>query len=188
MENPKLSDRASQRLYVVDQKGEKTGKIVDRRTAHTAPGVKHLAVGVLVFSANNDIILHKRIKTKVGGDTIDYPVSHVLEGETVEEACWRCLEHEYGINGKIPLTPLCAFPYEHVYDDGTCENEYLIIFQVRYNGHIVSNPREMEELISIPFDELVRDIKAHPGRYAIWFQYTIPHVEAKRHLLHPSGS
>ena len=182
MENLKLSDRANQMLYVVDKKGKKTGRIVDRKTAHTGTGIKHLAVGILVFARNNEILLHKRIATKIGGGTIDYPVTHVLEGETAEEAALRCLEYEYGISEKTPLKKLCAFSYECVYEDGTCENEYLIVYRADYDGKIIPNPKEMEpRIIKIRFNELLHDIKKNPEKYSAWFQYTADNLETKNY-------
>ncbi len=174
MENIKLSDRAKQRLLVVDAQGSQKGEIVERWKAHTAPGTRHLAIGVLVFDKNNKLILHKRIKTKVGGNTIDYPVTHVLEGESPEQSCYRCLEHEYGIREKILLKTLFGFPYEYIYEDGTCENEYLLIFSAKYDGKIVPNKKEMVgKPILTTMKKLAADIEKHPEKYSVWFWDTV---------------
>ena len=174
----KLADRAKQKLYAVDDKGNLTGKIVDRWKAHTAPGIKHLAIGILVFDKNNKLVLHKRIHTKVGGDTIDYPVSHPLQDETVEQACWRCLEHEYGIKEKLPLKKLFSFSYNYNYDDGTCENEYLLVFGANYSGMVIPNPKEMSEnLILISIKDLVKDVEKNPQKYSVWFWDTAKHLK-----------
>ena len=174
MDNPKLADRANQRMIVVDDGGNPTGQITERWKAHSAPGVRHLAVGILVFNGKNELILHKRINTKVGGDTIDYPVTHVLDGETPEESCYRCLQHEYGIRERLPLKRLFAFPYNFNYSDGTCENEYLLVFSLRYDGAIEPNPGEMAgELITIPVEDLIRDAESNKEKYSVWFLHTI---------------
>lgn len=174
MDNIKLSDRAKQKLLVVDAAGKRSGEIVERWKAHTAPGVKHLAIGVLVFDNANNLVLHKRIDTKVGGNTIDYPVTHVLDGETPEQSCYRCLEHEYGIREKIPLKKLFAFPYDYIYDDGTCENEYLLIFSAKYKGRIVPNQEEMVGTVfSVSVKELVSGIEKNKQKYSVWFWDTV---------------
>lgn len=178
MIHPKLIDRAQQKLFIVDDEGQRTGEIVERWKAHTAPGVRHLAVGILVYNKNNEIILHKRLNTKVGGNTIDYPVSHVLQGETIEEACWRCLKHEYGIEERLPLTELFGFPYNYNYDDGTCENEYLLVFKIVYGGNIIPNTSEMEkDLITTSLHALIEDGEKNPDKYSIWFLHTFLHLK-----------
>ena len=183
MKSPKLSHRAKQKLYEVNEKGKITGRIIARKIAHSGEGIKHLAIGVLVFTANNEIVLHKRLNTKVGGGTIDYPVTHVLEGETAEEAAFRCLKNEYGIKEKIALIKLFGFSYEKVYGDGTCENEYLIIYRANYNGKIIPNLKEMEkDIFRVKFNELLRDIKENPYKYSVWFQRTIDHLNTKELL------
>ena len=174
MQNIRLSDMAKQKLLVVDKHGKHNGEIVERWKAHTAPGVKHLAVGVLVFNKNNELVLHRRIGTKVGGNTIDYPVTHILEGENPLQACYRCLEHEYGIKEKISLKKLFGFAYEHVYRDGTCENEYLLIFSAKHGGKISPNPREMAgNVFPMSVKGLVSDIEKNKQKYSVWFWDTV---------------
>lgn len=171
----KLLDRAKQPMVVVDEKGNPTGEIVKRAAAHSSPGIKHLAFIVFVINSKNEFVLHKRHGKKIGGDTIDSPVSHVLKGETVEEAVHRCLKHEYGIEEQLPLLNLGGFSYEKDYGDGTCENEYCLVLVAEYDGELSPNPEEIEgDLILLPVRNAIADSKANPKKYSVWF---LPAIE-----------
>jgi isopentenyldiphosphate isomerase len=173
--NEKLVDRAEQKMQVAEKNGNLTGEIVRRADAHSSPGIKHLAFLVFVVNDKKEFVLHKRIGKKIGGDTIDSPVSHVLEGETVEQAVHRALKHEYGIEETLPVTNMGGFSYEQDYGDGTCENEYCLSLLVEYSGPITPNPEEIEgEVILIPIKEAIADSKANVDKYAVWF---LPAVE-----------
>jgi len=186
MKNIKLSGSAYQKLIVVDARGNQSGEIVERWKAHTAPGVKHLAVGILVFNEKNELVLHNRIDSKVGGNTIDYPVTHVLEGETPEESCYRCLEHEYGISSKPHLKQLFAFSYEHLYNDRTCENEFLLIFSTKFNGEIAPNQKEMVgQTFNVPLKRLVKGIEKNKEKYSVWFWDTVKHLKETEEAKNP---
>ena len=99
-----LEDKPSQEMILVNSEGKETGSIMDRKTCHTTPGIKHLAIQILLFNANNELILHERPLKKVGGGVLDSPTTHVLNGETPESAARRCLLDEYGVSEEIPIT------------------------------------------------------------------------------------
>lgn len=168
--NEKLADRAEQKMQVADENGNLTGEIVRRADAHASPGIKHLAFLVFVVNDKKEFVLHKRIGKKIGGDTIDSPVSHVLEGETVEQAVHRALKHEYGIKETLPVANMGGFSYEQDYGDGTCENEYCLSLLVEYFGKITPNPEEVEgNVILMPVKQVIADARANKGKYAVWF-------------------
>ncbi len=166
-------------MYVVDFRGNRTGETVDRWEAHTSPGVKHLAFAIFVQNKKNEFILHKRPNRKVGGDKWDTPVSHVLEGETEEEAMQRCLKEEYGIDKKVEFEHFGGFSYEERYPDGTCENEFCLVSVCKYNGKIVANEKEVEELKKLPVKEAVNEWKNNFRNYTIWFNKSVSLLSKK---------
>ena len=183
--NKKLLDRAEQPMIAVDDAGKPTGRIVKRAEAHASPGVKHLAFIVFVINPKNEFVLHRRHSDKIGGNSIDAPVSHVLNGETLEQAVQRCLKHEYGIQGQLPLLNLGGFSYGEDYGDGTCENEYCLVLVVEYNGKIVPNPNEIEgNIILLPAKKAIGDSRKNPEKYSVWFKPAIEifakHPKTKR--------
>ncbi len=170
MDEYKDKHKGAQKLYISDEKGKTSGEIVERWKAHTAPGVKHVAFGVLVLNAKNEIVLHKRPTRKVGGGVLDIPVSHILEGETKEQAMNRCLKEEYGITAKH-FNHYQGFSYYEAYPDGTCENEYCLVSVIKHEGEFKPNPKEVEgEFVLLPAAKAVEEIKKNPQKYAIWFR------------------
>lgn len=188
MLNKKLLDRAEQSMIAVDSNGKPTGEIVKRAVAHSSPGVKHLAFLVFVINDKNEFVLHKRQSTKIGGNTIDSPVSHVLNGETLEQAVQRCLKNEYCIKQKLLLLNLGGFSYEKDYGDGTCENEYCLVLVVEYTGKILPNPKEIEgKPIFLPVKKAIVDARENPKKYSVWFGPAIEifsnHPKAERFII-----
>ena len=165
--------KADQRLFISDASGKLSGGIVKRWEAHTSPGVKHLAFAILVLDNKGNFVLHKRHSRKVGGGTLDTPVSHVLEGETHEQAMNRCLQEEYGFTAK-GFDHYSGFSYEEHYPDGTCENEYCLVSVVKHSGSFKPNPNEIEGgLVLLPAKNAASEIRSHPKKYAIWFRKSI---------------
>lgn len=185
--NKKLVDRASQKLRVTDSKGKETGEMAERWLCHESPGKKHLAFAVFVINKKNEFALHRRSTIKIGGSLLDSPVSHVLAEESIEEAVYRCLKHEYGIAEKLPVENYGGFSYEKDYGDGTCENEFCLVLSVEYNGKIVPNPQEITgEIIQMPIKKATIESKQAPELFEVWFNHAIPIFEksnkAKKYL------
>jgi len=173
-----MDDKAKQKMIVVDAEGKPTGQIIERGKAHEHPGVKHLAIQVLLFNSKNELILHNRHDSKIGGNTIDAPTTHVLEGETKEEAAWRCLKDEYGIKEKLQLNVLDGFSYEKKYPDGTCENEYCLVATATFDGEIKLNEREaVGNIILMPFEQTKKEVKENPQKFPPWFLKSFEIVE-----------
>ena len=93
--------KGEQLLHAADEKGNLSGKLVKRWDAHTSPGLKHLAYGILVVNSKGEFVLHKRPERKVGGGKLDLPVSHILSTETHEQAYTRTLKEGYGVTEKL---------------------------------------------------------------------------------------
>jgi len=185
--NRKLEDRAGQKMRLADSNGHETGGIASRKECHASPGKKHLAFIVFVVNKKNELVLHKRIASKIGDSLLDSPVSHVLADETLEQAVHRCLRHEYGIGEKLPVQKYGGFSYEKDYGDGTCENEYCLVLLVKYSGKITPNQAEIEGNITcIPVKQAVSESKSSPERFEIWFNLAVPvfekHPKAKKFI------
>lgn len=168
-----LQDNPDQKLICVDASGKETGRIVDRKTAHTAPGVKHLAIQILLFNSKKELILQERQITKVGGGTLDVPTTHVLLGEKPIESAARCLENEYGIKETPDIKVLDGFSYRNEYHDGTCENEYCLAAFAVYDGPIMPNKREVERIVRLPMPEVMRELITRPENFTVWLKETV---------------
>ncbi len=178
--NAKLFDNPQQKLICVDSKGRETGKIVDRKTAHSSPGTKHLAIQVLLFNSKKELILHERPVKKVGGGVLDAPTTHILHGETEEEAAHRCLKDEYGITEKIPVIVLGGFSYEKDYGDGTCENEFCLAAFAAFGGKISHSSEHALKIVNEPAKKVALEIGNGSGQYPIWLKETVKIVSGSK--------
>jgi isopentenyldiphosphate isomerase len=168
-----LLDNPNQLLVCVDEFGKVTGKIIDRRSGHTSPGVKHLAIQVLVFNDKKELVLHERPRNKVGGGVFDSPTTHVLAGEKPIDSAIRCLEDEYGIK-KVEIKILGGYSYEKDYGDGSCENEYCLAAFTEYSGKIIpSASHTNNKIIKIPAKTVLKDIQGGSSNYPVWLRETI---------------
>lgn len=173
MNDYKDKHKANQTLYVATPSGKRTGAKVKRWHAHTTPGVKHLAFAVLVLNGKNEFVLHKRPARKVGGGVLDTPVSHVLAGETKEQAMKRCLREEYGFTPRA-FTHFGGFSYEEHYADGTCENEFCLVSVTTHKSKFKPNAKEVSgKLVLLSARKALAEIKKKPKHYAVWFRLAI---------------
>ncbi len=163
-----LDDRPNQKLICVDRNGNETGQIIERRSAHTAPGTKHLAIQVIVFDGKGNMILHERPSHKVGGNTLDAPTTHVLAGETPEKAALRCVANEYNLK-PAEIIMLGGVSYEKDYHDGSCENEYLLAAYTVYTGPKINGSEDAPTVHYIKASKVLEDLKSSPKKYAAWF-------------------
>lgn len=174
--SPGLDDNPSQSMILVDSDGNPNGEILDRKTAHSTPGKKHLAIQVLVFTPNNELILHERPLKKVGGGVLDSPTTHVLSGETPQQAANRCLKDEYGISGEVKV--LSGFSYEKDYKDGSCENEFCLAAFIVSNGDISHNAEHAGKISNIKASQVSQELESAPDKYPVWFKETVRIVMA----------
>ena len=174
-----LKDNPEQEMICVDAFGGRTGRIIDRKTAHSTPGIKHLAIQVMVFNPQKELILHERPLKKVGGGVWDSPTTHVLNGETPSQAGVRCLKDEYGIaSNEEEITVLGGFSYEKDYGDGSCENEFCLAAFAVYTGSIKPNGEHVIKLMNFPAKKVRDEIKAGSSKYPVWFVETTRIVAA----------
>ncbi|MCR4335635.1 MAG: NUDIX domain-containing protein [archaeon] len=166
-----LEDQPNQEMILVDAHGNETGYILDRKTCHSTPGIKHLAIQVLVFNANNELILHERPLKKVGGGVLDSPTTHVLNKETKEEAGKRCLNVEYGIPADVEIKVLRGFSYEKDYGDGSCENEFCLAAFISYSGEIKPNSEHAGKIVNVHAKQVLEELDSE--KYPVWFKEAV---------------
>ncbi|RJP46271.1 MAG: NUDIX domain-containing protein, partial [Armatimonadetes bacterium] len=120
----------NQIIIVCDEEGKLTGEYIAKEKGHLGKGQRHLAITVLLFNNQGQVLLQKR-KHKVFDDIWDLTgATHPLHlkndhDETFEEATLRCLKREYGIEAEEVknLKNLGVFNYFAECKDGLCEHE-----------------------------------------------------------------
>lgn len=181
-----MDEKERQLLIMVDDRGRPTKGYIERWKAHLFPGIKHLAVQVLVFDAAKRLVLHHRNPVKIGGQVLDAPTTHVLRGENYESAARRCLKNEYGITAALPLTLVGGFSYGTRKDEeGRCEDEYCAVMYCQYAGRIVPNHEEaVGKVERRPFEQILKDIAKEPENYPAWFFKSVETFQSSKAAEH----
>jgi len=126
-------------IEVVDRDGRVIGA-APRDCVHGDNQLLHRVVHVLVFDADNRLLLQKRSQNKkIAPGRWDTSVGgHVDCGETIETAMLREMEEELGIR---PDAPLYAYHYIHT---NNVESELVFTYICQFNGLIRFNPEEID--------------------------------------------
>ncbi len=159
-------------ILAVDENGNFTGEYIPKIVGHTGEGKRHLAITVLLYNNKGQVLLQKR-KHKIFDDIWDVTgATHPLhqedgQDESVEDATWRCLKIEYGIEDKMPLKNLGFFNYFVKYRE-YCENEHCAILVGEYNGSLSLNSEVGYGYKWVPEEDFLEDIEKNPKNYSPW--------------------
>lgn len=157
-------------LLLVDKNDKFLGQYASKSKCHTGRGLHHRAFTILICNKKGEVLLQKR-KHKIWDKFWDLTNSHPLHkedgnDETYEEAAKRCLKKEWGI--EIPLKKLFGFNYFAKHKGNFCENEYCAFLAGEHNGEVFPDPGLIYEHKWLPLNKLLKEIKAHPGKYTPW--------------------
>lgn len=144
---------------------------IPKEVGHTGQGRRHLAITVLLYNKNGEVLLQKR-KHKIFDNIWDltgatHPLHFDRGDESLEQATWRCLEVEYGIKDKVPVKNLGFFNYFSQYGK-YCENEHCALMVGEYNGEVSLNPEAGYEYKWMDKKEFLKDIEKNPQNYTPW--------------------
>lgn len=145
---------------------------IPRAVGHTGQGRQHLAITVLLYNSQGQVLLQRR-RHKVFDNVWDFtgathPV-HRTDGkdETVEDATRRCLEDEYNITEDIDLKNLGFFNYFQTYGQ-FCENEHCAMVVGEYNGDFKLNKEAGYGFKWMDKKEFLKDVENNPQNYTPW--------------------
>lgn len=136
-------------LEVVDEEGNII-RALPRSEIHGSPSLIHRVVHLLVFDANNGLILQKRSMDKdVAPGKWDTSVGgHVNAGESIDDALSREMKEELGI---VSSSPKFLYTYIH---SNPYETELVYTYSCVYDGKITSQAEEIDEVRSWRLDEI----------------------------------
>ena len=124
---------------IVDEQDRLVGKAA-RSEVHGNPTLIHRVAHVLVFDSSGELFLQKRgVKKDVQPGKWDTSVGgHVEAGEAYEDAAFREMREELGIEGtKI------EFMYKYLHRN-EYESEYVSTYRCVWNGPIEIQPEEID--------------------------------------------
>ncbi|HRZ27249.1 MAG TPA: isopentenyl-diphosphate Delta-isomerase [Spirochaetota bacterium] len=164
-----MTNNHSDQLILVDYDNNPTGQS-DKLRAHRE-GLLHRAFSVFLFDSQNRLLIQKRHSDKYhsAGLWSNTCCSHPYPGEDTAVAARRRLREEMGIECNI--SEIFVFHYEARLDgSGLIENEIDHVFVGLYNGPVLFDPVEIEDIRWVAKDELMNDMKNNSNHYTVWFR------------------
>lgn len=161
----------SEQIILVDENDQEVG-IGEKMEVHRK-ALLHRAFSILVFNDNYELLIQQRAKSKYHcpGIWANTCCSHPRAGEKLEDAIHRRLPEEMGFD--CELQEKFSFIYKAEFDNGLTEYEYDHVFIGYYNGEIIPNKEEVDHYKWISMEDLKKDIKKEPNKYAPWFKIII---------------
>lgn len=151
-ENLLIMELYLEKLALVSEDGAVIGS-ASRAECHDGTFLLHRVVHVLVFNDDGLVLLQKRSMNKdIQPGKWDTSVGgHVTIGESVENALVRETEEELGISGAV-----FEFLYNYIMES-TVEREFVSTYSCRWNGRIVYQIDEIDEVRFFGGDEIERN-------------------------------
>jgi isopentenyl-diphosphate delta-isomerase len=162
-------------ILTVDDQDRETG-YMEKMEAHEK-GVLHRAFSVMIFNDEGEVLLQKRAKMKYHSPGLwaNSCCSHQREGETLTEAVSRRIKEELGIT--CDCKEEFKFRYQVEFDNGLIEHEIDHVFIGHYNGTVVPNEDEVEEICWVSLDKLNKEMSEHPENFTYWFKILMKQPE-----------
>lgn len=168
-------ENATQDVVAVDAEDNEQEE-VNRLVAHTGDGIRHRAFTVLVFDADDNILLAQRSPDKRLWDTHwDGTVaSHPEQGQTQTEATEQRLEEELGISPAQyeDLHVTDTFEYKRYYLNDGIEHEVCTVLKCTLDKTALDpDPEEVGGYLWVPYDHLHDNPRLYRQlRLCPWFE------------------
>ena len=165
----------SEKVILVDKNDNPVG-VEEKLKAHQNGGKLHRAFSILVFNSKGELLIQRRAFTKYHcpGIWANTCCSHPRPNEETERAAHRRLKEECGFDTE--LKEKFSFIYEAHFDNGLTEKELDHVFIGYYDGEVNPNPEEIDEMKWIGMEELKKDVKENPDKYAPWFKIILQKI------------
>jgi isopentenyl-diphosphate Delta-isomerase len=155
-------------ILTVDEQDREIG-YMEKLKVHQL-GLLHRAFSVMVFNPKGEVLLQKRATLKYHSPGLwsNTCCSHQREGESLVDAVSRRLQDELGF--LCECKEIFQFKYQVKFDNGLTEYEIDHVFFGQFNGEVIPNRDEVEEIKWVNMDDLKNEMKEYPERFTYWFQ------------------
>lgn len=144
----------------------------EKMKAHVSP-MLHRAFSIFLYHDRKFLLQRRALgKYHSGGLWANTCCSHPRKGESLQQAVDRRLLEETGIS--CPVQEAGTFIYSYQFNDNLYEYEYDHVFVGDYQGTVVPNPQEIEEMAWVGVEELLDDLVERPLKYAPWLLTAVP--------------
>lgn len=157
----------SKQIIVVDYDDNEIG-MGEKIEVHKK-GLLHRAFSVFLVNGSK-VLLQKRNMSKYhsGGKIANSCCSHPCVGETIQAAAERRITEELGVT-QTNLREIGYIIYRCDFGTGITEYEYDHIFVGFYDGQVLPDKNEIEEVYWQEIDLIKTDVADHPEKYTCWF-------------------
>jgi len=157
-----------EKVILVNKKDEQIG-IEEKLKAHRQ-GKLHRCFSVLIFNSKGELLIQQRAKSKYHSPGLwaNTCCSHPRPGEDLKTAVKRRLKEEMGIKASN-LKEFFTFIYKAKIGN-LIEHELDHVFAGKFNGKPKPNKKEVQDFKWVNLQELKRDMKKYPRKYAFWFK------------------
>ena len=173
-------EQKDQLLITVDKNGTQIGT-ANRYDCHFGDGKTHLAFMGFVVNNNRSIVLTKRSDKKSlwAGFWDASVISHVLPGETVEDAANRRGKEELGI--EVEFEDKGAFFYFAKHGE-SAENEFCHVLIGKTDQEVYPNPVEISEIKKMKLSQLKEEIHSNPDNFTPWLMIALKKIDLENYL------
>lgn len=164
-----------QQVLLVDENDEVLG-VMEKMEAHQK-ALLHRAFSVFVFNSKGEMLLQQRAAHKYHSPGLwtNACCSHPQPGEETAAAAIRRLQEEMGF--VIPVQKVFDFVYKAAFDNGLTEYEFDHVFAGEYEGPVLFNADEVQDICYKAMPEISNSLQTHPQKYTAWFHLAFPRVE-----------
>ena len=157
-----------EQVVLVDDQDQPIGTSSKSRV-HTGATPLHRAFSVFLFNKRGQLLVQQRSHTKKTWPLVwsNSCCGHPAPGESREEAARRRLKDELGIGEADLRLALPGYRYRAEFR-GVVENEICPVFVAVTGAEPRINPREVEAIRWVDWDEFVRQVRDTPGSLAVW--------------------
>lgn len=174
-------------VILVDSEDNPIG-VEEKSRAHKGSGLLHRAVSVCVFrisQGRKETLLQKRSTKKSlwPGFWTNTVCTHPFENESYNDAGARRLYEEMGIRVS-PDAFIYGFRFEYhaQFSDTFSEHELDTVLFLLWDGAPKPDPKEADDAKWIAWDELMKEIQAHPTTYTPWFREIVENKQTKNYI------
>jgi isopentenyl-diphosphate delta-isomerase len=136
-------------------------------------GKLHRAFSIFVFNHKGELLLQRRALSKYhcGGLWANTVCGHPRPGEKLEDAAHRRLREELGFD--CQLIERFHYTYKIPFENGLTEHEFLHVFVGKSDAQPSANPDEVMETSWMNLEEIRRELKISPEKYAYSFHQSM---------------
>jgi isopentenyl-diphosphate delta-isomerase len=176
-----MSEPNTHGMVVVVDEGDHEVGVCEKLAAHQAPGVRHRAFSVLLFTGDGQVVLQRRAVDKYhfGGQWSNSCDGHPAPQEDLGDAARRRVSEELGVAAS--LTHVGSFTYQAVdAASGLVEHEVDHVFVGALEAEPISNPAEVAEVQYVSMGDLITRMGDAPDQFVPWLAPVLALVGERR--------